>query len=59
MPRIRRYPRLRTGPVLIDIYSSEFARMCSYDESMLYADDTVLVYVEQILESTLIRLTID
>ena len=26
------------------IYSSDFARMCSNDKSILFADDTVLVY---------------
>ena len=50
MPRVRRYPRLKTGPLFFDIYSSDFARMFSNDESILSADDTVLVYVETKLE---------
>ena len=45
MRRIRRYPRFKTGPQLLHIYSCDFACMCSNDESKLYADDTVLVYV--------------
>ena len=36
---------LKTGPFFFDINSSDFARMCSNDESLLYADDTVLVFV--------------
>ena len=40
----------KTGPLFFDIYSSDFARMCSNDESILYADDTVLVYVGTNLE---------
>ena len=39
-----------TGPLLFDIYSSDFARMCSSDESTLYAEDTVLVCAGTILE---------
>ena len=35
----------KTGPLFFDMFSSDFARMCSNDESLLYADDTVLVYV--------------
>ena len=39
-----------TEPLFFDINSSDFARMCSNDESILYADDTVLVYVGKSLE---------
>ena len=28
------------------IYSSDFSRMCSNDERILYADDALLVYVK-------------
>ena len=31
----------KTGFLVSDIYSSDFARMCSDDESILYADDNV------------------
>ena len=50
MPRIRRYPTLKNRLSIFYIYSSDFARMCSNDESILYAEDTVLVYVETNLE---------
>ena len=33
----------KTGPLFSDMYSSDFARMCSNDESILRVDDTVLV----------------
>ena len=45
MPGVRRHPGNKTGPLFFDIYSSDFARMCSNEENILYADDTVLVYV--------------
>ena len=35
----------KKGPLFFDIYSSYFVRMCSRDQSVLYADDTALVYV--------------
>ena len=40
----------KTGPLFFDIYSSGFSHMCSIDESIIYADDTVLVYVGTTLE---------
>ena len=41
----------KTGPRFFDIYIfSDFARMCSNDESVLYADDPVLVCVRTNLE---------
>ena len=50
MPGIGRYPRLKPGPLFFDIYSSVFPRMCSNDESKLYADGTVLVHAGTNLE---------
>ena len=50
MPKNRRYPRPKNCPLFFDIYSSDFSRMCSNDESMLFADDTVLVHVGTKLE---------
>ena len=35
----------KTGPLFFDKYSSDLISVCSRDESILYADDTVLVYV--------------
>ena len=40
----------KTDPLFFDICSIEFSRMCSINESILYADDTVLVYVGKNLE---------
>ena len=40
----------KNGPLFFDIYYSDFARLCSRDEIMLYVDDTVLVYVDKSLE---------
>ena len=40
----------KTGPFFFVIYSSDFARKRSYDEIILYADDTVFVYVGTSLE---------
>ena len=40
----------KTGPLFFDIYFRDFASMCSRDESILYADDTMLVYVGTFLE---------
>ena len=36
---------LKLGPFFFNICSCDFAKMCSRDENILYADDTVLVYV--------------
>ena len=40
----------KTGLLFFDIYSIDFSRMCSNDGSILYAEDTVLVYVGTTLE---------
>ena len=40
----------KTGPMFFDINSSDVARMCSEDKSILYADDSVLVCVGTTLE---------
>ena len=37
-------------PLIFDIYSNAFVRVCSKDESTLYADDVVLVFVGTHLE---------
>ena len=42
--------RSKTSPLFYDIYSSYFSRMCSNDKSILYANETVLVYVGTSLE---------
>ena len=34
----------KTYPLFFDRYSNDFARICSSDESKLYANDTVLIY---------------
>ena len=39
----------KTGPFFV-IYLSDFARMCSDEESILCAEDTVLVYVRTTLD---------
>ena len=44
----------KTGPLFFDTYCSDFARMCPNDESIQYADNTVLVCVGTNLESSLI-----
>ena len=40
----------KIGPLFFDIHSSDFASMCARDESILYADDSVLLYVGTSLE---------
>ena len=40
----------KTGPLFWDIYSADFNALCPGDESILYADDTCLVYVGDSLE---------
>ena len=40
----------KIGPVFFYIYSSDFSSMCSRDESIPYADDTVLLYAGTSLE---------
>ena len=40
----------KTCPLFLDIYFSDFACMCSNDENILYAVDTVLEYVGICLE---------
>ena len=39
------------GPLLFDIYSSEFGTVCGEDEHILYADDTCIVCVAETLET--------
>ena len=41
----------KTGPLFWDIYSSDFNSLCSDGENILYADDTVLVYVGGSIEN--------
>ena len=36
---------LKRGPLFFDSFSSDFGSMCAMDESVLYADNTVLAYV--------------
>ena len=40
----------RLGPLLFDIYSNDFNKLCSDDENILYADDACLVYVGENIE---------
>lgn len=41
----------KCGPLLFDIYSSEFSIVCGEDEHILYADDTCIVCVADTLET--------
>ena len=52
MPRIRRYHQAQKSALYFSIYTLVIfhVHICSKDESILYADDTVLVYVGKNLE---------
>ena len=39
----------KTGPLLFDIYATDFDNICTDDENILYADDTCLVYTGESL----------
>ena len=41
----------RLGPLLWDIYSTDFNSLCARDENILYADDACLIYVGDDLQS--------
>ena len=41
----------RLGPLLWDIYSTDFNSLCSRDENILYADDACLIYLGDNLQT--------
>ena len=43
----------KLGPLFFDVYSSDFCELCRNDNSVLYADDTSLVYVGDNIEALL------
>ena len=40
----------RLGPLMYDIYSNDFNKLCFNDENLLYADDTCIFYVGENLQ---------
>ena len=45
----------KCGPLLYDIYSSDFSSVCDEDDYIMYADDTVLMYVGDSLPDLIAR----